>query len=653
MVSVQFPKSIHPGSTGRLFSVMIKLSMLVIMTAGSSFSQVTYSAAGWAQQLGPGPWGNTVHRSSTANATATFQDTGTEAFVIHKTGPNCGIMQVVVDGRSSSMKEIDTYSPLVLWNKKSVIVSDLANGPHTIVVTVTGRKNDASNDSLVQVVDKWTLGRGQWSCEKAWAWYKANPWIVGWNYTPATCVNSIEWWQDETHVSDSGINRELGLGEQLGYNSIIVYLPYIVWVKDSGYLKSRFSRFLAIAAGHNLPVVPVLFDDVNFKGGDPSLGDQGDPVPGQQMSQWAPSPGPTLAVSAAERPGLKRYVQDMVRSFGHDSRVFMWDLYNAPGNSGMGIRTFSLVELAFQWAREVGASQPLICSEWSSYANPWPYDMSDVCTFHGFTDSTGLSGGIAKLRCSMRPIMATEWLARKMGSNILVDLALFKRLGVGCYSRGLINGRMQCQYPWSNPVNGPVDSTGWFHDILYSSGRPYRAEEVDAIRRNLAHKVLNWVPGAVDGSIESKSGCTDPRYSQYDSMATVDNGSCADLLPALVVPGCLDSTSMNYTPLATLNDTAICNAVNAIAPPARVVNGPRQEVFRLTGNTRIRIFGQGDIRAELFNPKGVMIWQGKGVGPCMFDMTRGLKNGVYFLRIVKDGRNVGVYAVGRVNGQGR
>lgn len=623
------------------------LSVLILVAVGSSFSQVTYSATGWTAWSGTGPWNNTLHNSSTANATATIQDTGTEAFIIHKMGPDCGILQAVVDGQTSTMKEIDTYAPLVLWNKKSVIASNLTNGPHTIVITVTGRKNTASSNSLVQIVDAWTLGIGIWTTEKAWAWYKSKPWIVGWNYVPSTCVNTIEWWQDETHVTDSNINRELGLGQQLGYNSIIVYLQYNVWVKDSAYFKNRFSRFLTIADNHHFTVTPVFFDDVGFKTSDPVLGDQGQPAPGLLMSQWTANPGPTLSVKTAERPRIQRYVQDFIRTYGQDSRILMWDMYNEPGNTGMGVRTFPLVQLAFQWAREIGPTQPLTCSEWGNYVNPWPYDMSDVCSFHGYTNNAGLIGDIANLRCSQRPIICTEWLARgSPGSNILTDLPVFKRSGVGCFSWSLINGRMQCQYSWSSLGSY---SNPWFHDVLYNNGRPYKADEVDAIFKNLAHKTINWVPGATDGSLTVKNGCTDPRYAQYDSMATIDNGSCSTLLSALVIKGCLDSTSKNFTPLATVNDPAICTAVT-IAAPVVPVKEVQPAMFRFIGTNQIKIFEQGVVRIELFSSNGTMVWHGTGDGPCIIKMNKSLKNGIYFVRVFRNGLNVGVSPMFRVNG---
>ena len=37
---------------------------------------------------------------------------------------------------------------------------------------------------------------GPWTKEQAWEWYKAQPWIRGCNYMPASCANRVNQWQE-------------------------------------------------------------------------------------------------------------------------------------------------------------------------------------------------------------------------------------------------------------------------------------------------------------------------------------------------------------------------------------------------------------------------------------------------------------------------
>src|SRR4051812_15258271 len=73
--------------------------------------------------------------------------------------------------------------------------------------------------------------RDRWSEDKAAAWGKATPWLVGANYTPATAINQLEMWQADSF--DPGqIDRELGWAESLGFNSMRVFLHHLLWEDD-------------------------------------------------------------------------------------------------------------------------------------------------------------------------------------------------------------------------------------------------------------------------------------------------------------------------------------------------------------------------------------------------------------------------------------
>jgi hypothetical protein len=65
-------------------------------------------------------------------------------------------------------------------------------------------------------------------------------------------------------------------------------------------------------------------------------------------------------VTANEVDRLQSYVTTVLRRFASDTRVLMWDLYNEPGRSGQGNKSFQLLQLTWNWAQAVRPSQPLV-----------------------------------------------------------------------------------------------------------------------------------------------------------------------------------------------------------------------------------------------------------------------------------------------------
>ncbi len=238
---------------------------------------------------------------------------------------------------------------------------------------------------------------GVWPQERAVAWYRTQPWLVGCNFLPSTAVNDVEMWRHET-FDPATIDRELGWARTLGINSVRVFLNYVVWEADAGGLRERFAKFLEIAARHRISVMPVLLDDCNFAGREAQAAPQPDPVPGVHNSQWVSSPPLGMVTDRTAWPKIEQYVKGMVAAFGQDRRVVVWDLYNEPGNSGMGAQSLPLVEAAFAWAREVKPVQPLTVGVWADFNDAMSqrmFALSDVTSFHGY-DSPGGMG--AKLK---------------------------------------------------------------------------------------------------------------------------------------------------------------------------------------------------------------------------------------------------------------
>jgi len=323
-----------------------------------------------------------------------------------------------------------------------------------------------------------------WSKEKAWQWYwKVSP-LRGCNYLPRTAVNMTEMWQADT-FDPKTIDEELGWAEKAGYNSVRIYLQYLVWKDDPEGLKKRLDEFLTIADKHGINSTLILFCDCAFSGKEPYLGKQDEPVPGVHNSGWVPSPGLKRVTDKAVWPDLEKYVKDIVGSFGKDGRVLMWDLYNEPGNSRMGEKSLPLAEAAFAWARATNPSQPLTIGAWAGFQSRMSkrlMELSDIVSFHGYDRVEGIKSKLKICQEYGRPVICTEWLRRGVGNTFAAVLPIFAEHKTGWYNWGLVAGRTQTYMPWGSKRGVPMPKV-WQHDMFHPDGTPYDAKEIELIRR--------------------------------------------------------------------------------------------------------------------------------------------------------------------------
>ena len=348
------------------------------------------------------------------------------------------------------------------------------------------------------------MSDGRWSRERAERWYADQPWWVGCNFTPSTAVNQIEMWQAET-FDPATIERELGWAASIGMNSVRVFLHDLVWEADARGFKARIDRFLAIASDVGIRTLFVLFDDCWFP---PQPGPQPEPIPGVHNSRWAQAPGHRVVADQTQWGRLERYVRDIVGAFGNDERVCVWDLYNEPGNAFLSLATqpiyrsvplafvtafrhfvlpsptLPLLRAAFEWARSVSPMQPLTAGLWAPNVqlNRLQLEASDIVTFHQYAGAPRLERRIRALQSKHgRPVLCTEWLARRLGSRIETHLPIFEEHRVGCYCWGLVTGKIQTQYGWESRPGSPEPRV-WHHDLLRDDGTPFDPREIEIMR---------------------------------------------------------------------------------------------------------------------------------------------------------------------------
>ena len=345
------------------------------------------------------------------------------------------------------------------------------------------------------------LARGnelRWTAERARAWYRAQPWLVGANFVPASAINQLEMWQERTFDAER-IDRELGWAEAVGMNTMRVFLHDLLWQQDRAGFTRRIGVFLGIAARHHIRPLFVLFDSCWDP--DPHLGVQHPPTPGVHNSGWVQSPGAAALADPRQYPRLRAYVKGVISSFARDPRVLGWDLWNEPNNGEggrgeaphKGALITALLPQVFAWARSAHPRQPLTSGvwdgNWSSDAHltalqRTQLDESDILSFHNYGWPEEFEERVGWLEARHRPILCTEYMARGAGSTFDAILPIAWRHHVGAINWGLVVGKTQTNLPWESADHPYVKSPPpvWHHDVFRADGKPYREREASILR---------------------------------------------------------------------------------------------------------------------------------------------------------------------------
>jgi hypothetical protein len=318
-----------------------------------------------------------------------------------------------------------------------------------------------------------------WTREKANAWYQKKGWQSGCNYIPATAINTIEMWQKES-FDPATIDKELGWAEELGFNTMRVFLNSLVWKSDPEGFKKRVDEFLVISAKHKISPMFVFFDDCWNE--ESKLGKQPDPKPGIHNSGWVQDPARSLRKDTTKLlADLKNYVKDIIGSFKKDNRVLCWDLFNEPGAGSI-----ELLKKAYQWAWEIRPEQP-VTSGLNNLddldINMFRLENSDIITFHCYDSIKDETYWIKFLKLYGRPIICTEYMARKFDCRFQNIMPLFKQYNVGAINWGFVAGKTNTIFAWGDPRPDGKEPELWFHDILRKDKTPFDQKEIEVIMK--------------------------------------------------------------------------------------------------------------------------------------------------------------------------
>ena len=336
----------------------------------------------------------------------------------------------------------------------------------------------------------------RWSEEKANAWYAERDWPVGCDYVPAYAGNQIQMWQSSTW-DPAEIDKELGWAEELGFNSVRIFLHDKVWSADRDAFFAHIEEFLKIADSHGISSLVTLFTNGGSR--DRCVDEDIAPIPGIHNSIWAQTPGIETVNDPSQWDWVKEYEQDVLRHFKDDSRIIAWCLYNEPENFKQGARSLPLLREVFKWGREANPSQPLssplwICPGVHGTRSNFPIisflgENCDIMTFHCYYGPEEMETFISLMKQFGRPMVCQEYMGRPR-STFEEIMPILKRERVGAISWGLTAGKCNFHLQWSSKAGDPEPEV-WFHDIFRLDGTPYSQQEVDFIRSMTQDKTMN------------------------------------------------------------------------------------------------------------------------------------------------------------------
>jgi len=339
------------------------------------------------------------------------------------------------------------------------------------------------NSSSIAATEKTNNQAQHWSKEKANIWYAAQPWLCGCNFQPSSAINQIEMWQADT-FDYSTIDKEFGWAEELGFTTMRVFLSSVVWKNDGEGLKKRMNQFLDISSKHNIKPIFVFFDDCwnpeSYYGKQPAL------KPGIHNSGWVQDPSVSLREDTTKLfLVLERYVKDILITFKNDKRILMWDLYNEPGNSKHGVSSLPLLKNVFKWAREANPIQPLTSGIWyfgCNELNVFQVENSDIISYHNYSGVQDHQFEINYLKMFNRPMICTEYMARKHDSRFENIMPMLKENNVGAINWGFVSGKTNTIYAWDEPIPSGIELKLWFHDIYRQDHSPFDQNEINVIK---------------------------------------------------------------------------------------------------------------------------------------------------------------------------
>ncbi|SFW13255.1 family 16 glycoside hydrolase [Chitinophaga sancti] len=381
------------------------------------------------------------------------------------------------------IRKVDHYDYKVLSDAevipgKSSHIKVVCKGPYIWVFF-----DDMTTPILCEYDTTFTSGAVGFRSEKAHTYFDnakvsgevpslPTPLVKDWSYIRGavyTSSNAVNATQTMEEFNPALINRELSYAKTYGFNTIAIYLHWLLWDQYHDQFLQNFEQFLSIADKNGLKVTPILFDPDCGTSTPAHLAPYDLPTPGIHNSQMNRNPGEDIKVNHydAYSHTLKAYTLAVVNAHKNDPRIIFWQACNEPLKGESSDR---LTKDASEWIRSTGTKIP-VTSTGSGFFGP---KYSDFYTFHMYGADSGDDGGPEHL--------CTECLNRP-AQNFLELADNFEAKKTGFIIWDLMIGRDNCRFPWGSPLNAAEPAIP-FHGFIYPDGHPWSVAEARRLKGN-------------------------------------------------------------------------------------------------------------------------------------------------------------------------
>jgi hypothetical protein len=115
--------------------------------------------------------------------------------------------------------------------------------------------------------------------------------------------------------------------------------------------------------------------------------------------------------------------------------------------------------------------------------NKFQVENSDIISYHNYNDEKNHKTQIDSLRVYGRPLICTEYMARRNNSLFSTIMPLLKKENIIAINWGLVSGKSNTIYAWDSPIPDGSEPKLWFHDIFRKDGTPYLEAETTLIKQ--------------------------------------------------------------------------------------------------------------------------------------------------------------------------